>query len=239
MPAAPAAVDDFSSGPRLRQRSRRALIFLVETAELSANVLPSGLNPPKWRLSLHGSSPSNHCLTPQRSTWEGKVETTSVAFTREECAETAAVVELPDRPISPHPNLVTASGLEALTNAVAESRAAYDAAQQIEDAGERRRAVGIASRDMRYFAERLRTAQIVPPADGVPSGRLRKSCDIQAIRRCSQRVIESPRAAPDLACPCQAAARSGCGPDRASLNGGRRGDGGRRPLFMSQLTLSC
>jgi transcription elongation GreA/GreB family factor len=86
----------------------------------------------------------------------------SVAFTREESAETAAEVELPDRPISPHPNLVTASGLEALTNAMRESRTAYDAAQRIEDAGERR-AVAIASRDMRYFADRLRTAQLVPP----------------------------------------------------------------------------
>jgi hypothetical protein len=37
----------------------------------------------------------------------------SVAFTREESAETAAEVELPNRPIPPHPNLVTASGLEA------------------------------------------------------------------------------------------------------------------------------
>ena len=87
----------------------------------------------------------------------------SVAFTREESAETAAEVELPDRPISPHPNLVTASGLEALTNAMTESRTAYDAAQRIEDAGERRRAVAVASRDMRYFADRLRTAQLVPP----------------------------------------------------------------------------
>jgi hypothetical protein len=33
----------------------------------------------------------------------------SVAFTREESAETAAEVELPDRAISPHPNLVSAS----------------------------------------------------------------------------------------------------------------------------------
>ena len=41
----------------------------------------------------------------------------SVAFTREEIAEKAAEVELPDRPISPHPNLVTASGLDALTKA--------------------------------------------------------------------------------------------------------------------------
>ena len=87
----------------------------------------------------------------------------SVAFTREESAETAAEVELPDRPISPHPNLVTASGLEALTNAMTESRAIYDAAQRIEDATERRRAVAVASRDMRYFADRLRTAQLVPP----------------------------------------------------------------------------
>jgi transcription elongation GreA/GreB family factor len=87
----------------------------------------------------------------------------SVAFTREESAETAAEVELPDRPISRHPNLVTASGLEALTNAMTESRFAYDAAQKIEDVGERRRAVALASRDMRYFAERLTTAQLVPP----------------------------------------------------------------------------
>ena len=87
----------------------------------------------------------------------------SVAFTREESAETAAEVELPDRPIPPHPNLVTASGLEALTNAMNESRAAYEAAQRIEDAIERRRAVAVASRDVRYFADRLRTAQLVPP----------------------------------------------------------------------------
>jgi transcription elongation GreA/GreB family factor len=85
----------------------------------------------------------------------------SVAFTREETAESAAEVELPDRPISPHPNLVTASGLEALTNAMSESRTAYDAAQRIEDAGERRRAVAVASRDMRYLADRLRTARLV------------------------------------------------------------------------------
>jgi transcription elongation GreA/GreB family factor len=90
-----------------------------------------------------------------------KVETMSVAFIREASAETAAEVELPDRPISPHPNLVTALGLEALANAMAEWRAAYNAALQIEDAGERRRAVA-ASREMRYFADRLRTAQVVP-----------------------------------------------------------------------------
>ena len=86
----------------------------------------------------------------------------SVAFTREESAETAAAVELPDRPISPHPNLVTQSGLEALDAAMAAARAAYRAAQQIEDLSERREAVAAASRDMRYFSERLRTAQLTP-----------------------------------------------------------------------------
>ncbi|MFY9970624.1 MAG: transcription elongation factor GreA, partial [Roseiarcus sp.] len=74
--------------------------------------------------------------------------------------------ELPDRPISQDLNLVTASGLEALANAMAESRAAYNSAQQIEDAGERRRAVAVASREMRYYADRLTTAQVVPrPAE--------------------------------------------------------------------------
>ena len=53
---------------------------------------------------------------------------------------------MPDRPISPHPNLVTASGLEALTDAMSQSRTAYEAAQQIQDAAERRRAVAVASR---------------------------------------------------------------------------------------------
>ena len=46
---------------------------------------------------------------------------------------------------------------------MAEYRAAYDAAHQIEDATERRRAIALASREIRYFADRLRTAQVVPP----------------------------------------------------------------------------
>ena len=70
---------------------------------------------------------------------------------------------MPYRPISPHPNLVTESGLEALANALAESHALYNAAQQIEDAGERRRALTVVSREARYFADRLSTPQVVPP----------------------------------------------------------------------------
>ena len=44
---------------------------------------------------------------------------------------------------------------------MAEARAAYTASQQSEDLNERRRASASAVRDMKYFAERLRTAQLV------------------------------------------------------------------------------
>ena len=47
----------------------------------------------------------------------------SVAFTKEESAETAAETLLPDRPISSHPNLVTAAGLKDLQHRLAEARA--------------------------------------------------------------------------------------------------------------------
>ena len=86
----------------------------------------------------------------------------SVAFTKEESAETAAETLLPDRPISPHPNLVTEAGLKALTRQREDARAAYEAAQATEDVNEKRRLSAIPLRDVRYFSERVRTAQVVP-----------------------------------------------------------------------------
>jgi len=86
----------------------------------------------------------------------------SVAFTKEESAETASETLLPDRPISPHPNLVTEAGLKALELQLGEARRAYEAAQRIEDVNERRRQAAVPLRDVRYFAERLRTAKVVP-----------------------------------------------------------------------------
>lgn len=86
----------------------------------------------------------------------------SVAFTKEDSAETAAETQLPDRPISPEPNLVTAAGLKALEAQAAEARIAYDAAMLVEDVNEKRRQAASPLRDLRYFAERLRTAQLVP-----------------------------------------------------------------------------
>ena len=46
----------------------------------------------------------------------------SVAFVKEESAETAAETLLPDRPISPHLNLVTGAGLKALEAQLEQAR---------------------------------------------------------------------------------------------------------------------
>jgi transcription elongation GreA/GreB family factor len=85
----------------------------------------------------------------------------SVAFTKEDSAETAAETLLPDRPVSPHPNLVTEAGLKALEFQLEQAREAYETAQKIEDVNERRRQAAIPLRDARYFAARVRTAQVI------------------------------------------------------------------------------
>jgi transcription elongation GreA/GreB family factor len=85
----------------------------------------------------------------------------SVAFTKEDSAETASETMLPDRPVSPHPNLVTEAGLQALELQLLQAREALETAQTIEDVNERRRQAAIPSRDARYFAARVRTAQVM------------------------------------------------------------------------------
>ena len=86
----------------------------------------------------------------------------SVAFTKEESSETAAEILLPDRPISPHPNLVTEAGLAALELQLQQARKAYEAASTIEDVNERRRQTANPLRDGRYFAARVHSAQLRP-----------------------------------------------------------------------------
>lgn len=83
----------------------------------------------------------------------------SVAFTRENDLE-ATAADLPDRPISPHPNLVTATGLAALDAALAAARAAYGAAQT-GDVQADRTAMARATRDLRYYSARRGTAQLI------------------------------------------------------------------------------
>ena len=89
----------------------------------------------------------------------------SVAFTKEGDAE-ATAADLPDRPISPHPNLVTAAGLAALEAAYNDARAAYAAAQAKGDVAADRTAMARATRDLRYYAARRASAQLVEPVGG-------------------------------------------------------------------------
>jgi transcription elongation GreA/GreB family factor len=90
----------------------------------------------------------------------------SVAFTKEEDYESVAA-NLPDRPVSPHPNLVTPQGLAAIEAELASARAAWTSAQggAVKDD---RTAMARATRDLRYWSARRGSAQLIEPvaADG-------------------------------------------------------------------------
>jgi transcription elongation GreA/GreB family factor len=86
----------------------------------------------------------------------------SVAFVKEDSAEAAAETVLPARPISDRPNLVTEAGLKMLHSELAQAQQALDAANALDDINERRRQSAVPVRDVRYFSERVRTAQLYP-----------------------------------------------------------------------------
>jgi len=97
----------------------------------------------------------------------------AVAFTREEDYESQAA-DLPDRPVSAHPNLVTAAGLAAIEAQLASARAAYSAAQAEGGVSADRTAMARATRDLRYWSARRASAQLTEPAaapDKVQFGR--------------------------------------------------------------------
>ena len=88
----------------------------------------------------------------------------SVAFTREEDLE-ATAADLADRPISPHPNLVTPEGLAAIEAELASARAAYTAAQVQGSIESDRTAMARATRDLRYWSARRASAQLIAPTE--------------------------------------------------------------------------
>lgn len=68
--------------------------------------------------------------------------------------------DLPDRPLSPHPNLVTPEGLAALDAELARLHAAAA------DLGDDKTARAHNARDVRYWSARRASAQVMaPPAD--------------------------------------------------------------------------
>ncbi len=89
----------------------------------------------------------------------------SVAFTKESDSE-AVAANLPDRPISPHRNLVTPEGLAAIEAALAEARGAYNSAQAGEGITGDRTAMARATRDLRYWSARRASAELVEPVAG-------------------------------------------------------------------------
>lgn len=85
----------------------------------------------------------------------------SRAFVKEPDGQDA-FEELPERPVSPHPNLVTAEGLARIEAEVARHQQEHAAAQAAND----RSALARSARDLRYWNARRATAEVVsPPSD--------------------------------------------------------------------------
>ena len=73
-----------------------------------------------------------------------------------------AFEDLPDRPVSPHPNFVTPEGLARIEAELERLHGEHAAAQESDD----KASLARTSRDLRYWTARRNTAQVVtPPAD--------------------------------------------------------------------------
>jgi transcription elongation GreA/GreB family factor len=77
--------------------------------------------------------------------------------------EDSFIEELPDRPVSAHPNYVTERGLALIEEALETSRRAHGEAQ----ATGNREALARAGRELRYWNARRASAQLVPMAPDV------------------------------------------------------------------------
>ena len=83
----------------------------------------------------------------------------SRAFVKED--DGAGIEPLPDRPVSPHPNIVTAEGLALIDRNLADLQERHAAALQAED----RAAQAAIARDLRYWSTRRASAQVVKAPD--------------------------------------------------------------------------
>lgn len=70
-----------------------------------------------------------------------------------------ALEALPDRPVSPHPNVVTPEGLTMIEATLEDLHRRYAQAQQSGD----RAALATLARDLRYWTARRSSAQVAPP----------------------------------------------------------------------------
>jgi transcription elongation GreA/GreB family factor len=121
----------------------------------------------------------------------------AVAFTREEDYE-AQAADLPDRPISAHPNLVTASGLAAIETELAAAKAAYAAAQAEGGISADRTAMARATRDLRYWSSRRASAQLTEPQGAVGAVKFGRTVEFEREdgRRQAFRIVGEDEADP-------------------------------------------
>jgi transcription elongation GreA/GreB family factor len=121
----------------------------------------------------------------------------AVAFTREEDYESQAA-DLPDRPVSTHPNLVTASGLAAIEAELAAARAAYALAQTEGGISADRTAMARATRDLRYWSQRRASAQLTQPDGDADKALFGRTVDFEREdgRRQSFRIVGEDEADP-------------------------------------------
>lgn len=121
----------------------------------------------------------------------------AVAFTREVDYE-AQAADLPDRPVSAHANLVTATGLAAIEAELASARAAYAAAQTEGGISADRTAMARATRDLRYWSSRRASAQLTEPEDAADTVQFGRTVEIEREdgRRQAFRIVGEDEADP-------------------------------------------
>ena len=106
-----------------------------------------------------------------------------------------AFEDLPDRPISGHPNLVTPQGLAQIEDTLARLHEEYGKAQVAAD----RAALAHAARDLRYWTARRSTAQVVPAPEQTDTVQFGSTVTIERDegRRQTWRIVGEDEAEPN------------------------------------------
>jgi transcription elongation GreA/GreB family factor len=117
----------------------------------------------------------------------------SRAFTKEP-DEGEAIEDLPDRPLSEHPNLVTPEGLAQIEDALARAQEELTRAQAAGD----RAGIAHAGRDLRYWTARRSTAQLMAAPEGTDKVRFGSTVTIARDdgRRQTWRIVGEDEAEP-------------------------------------------
>ena len=101
----------------------------------------------------------------------------SRAFVREPDGD-AADPDLPDRPLSPHPNYVTSRGLQQLRDELERLQNERRAITDSEALADKQRRKEI-ERDLRYVVARTASAQLVAPLEG--NDQVRIGCRVEVV----------------------------------------------------------